>query len=320
MAELRHGRLDLPQLGEEPAPPEPEPLLGPVPSRREASEWGLVLQSQGIPYAQEYARQGWVLRVPAGRYDEALASIEAYEKENAQWPPRPVRDVPRHRASLVLPIAFGALGLFFAVTGPPRAGSAWFARGTADAALLASEPWRMVTALTLHADAKHVLGNVIAGGLFGAVVSRRLGPGVALLGVLVAGALGNAANALYHLPEGHRSIGASTAVFAAVGMLAAIQLTIDRRRRDFETRHRWLRRLGPVAGGLALLGSLGASPQSDLWAHLFGFAAGLPVGLALGLAERLRPELTASRRVQLGVGVLAAAGVLVCWQRAVGFG
>lgn len=34
-----------------------------------------------------------------------------------------------------------------------------------------------------------------------------------------------------------------------------------------------------MVGGLALLGMLGASPHSDLLAHLFGFFAGVLLGL-----------------------------------------
>ena len=35
----------------------------------------------------------------------------------------------------------------------------------------------LTTALTLHADAVHVLGNAISGAVFGSAVNRRLGPG-----------------------------------------------------------------------------------------------------------------------------------------------
>ena len=39
----------------------------------------------------------------------------------------------------------------------------------------------------------------------------------------------------------------------------------------------------PFAGGLALLGFLGSSKHSDLTAHLFGFMAGICLGLLYAL-------------------------------------
>jgi membrane associated rhomboid family serine protease len=95
--------------------------------------------------------------------------------------------------------------------------------------------------------------------------------------ILFAGILGNLANAAL-FQYGHNSIGASTAVFGAVGFLAAYQLhrkikVVDQRRKA------WL----PLAGGLALLAFLGAGAQSDLTAHLFGFLAGIFLGLVYAM-------------------------------------
>ncbi|MCC6525115.1 MAG: rhomboid family intramembrane serine protease, partial [Polyangiaceae bacterium] len=274
-------------------------LIGPVPSRSKAREWALVLQSMGLSYAMFHSSAvlsqsggGWLLRVAPHDRARALVAIEAYETENEGWH-EVERDVPRHSASLLVPFAFAALAVFFAVTGPSAQGSFWFARGTADASQLASAPWRMVTALTLHGDLPHVLGNVVSGSIFGAILSRRLGPGAALLGMVVAASLGNALNAVHHL-GGHLSIGASTAVFAAVGMLAGTQVLLGRDKRPL--RERGMRAvLAPVVGGLALLGSLGASPETDLWAHFYGLLAGLVLGLAAGLVERRRHALESSR-------------------------
>src|SRR5262249_24543175 len=155
------------------------------------------------------------------------------------------------------------------VTGPVAGGSRWFQHGASISNLvLSKQPWRAVTALTLHADSVHVMGNVISGAIFASAVGRRLGPGGGPLAVLGAGIAGNVANALFHHytgDGGHGSIGASTAVFGAVGILAATQLVVDRRRTSGP--RRVLDVLSPVVGGLALLGALGASPNSDLGAH-----------------------------------------------------
>ena len=298
--------------------------IGPLSDRRQAREWALVLQSQAIAYVMVFVQPtmgdtelgvpphpgGWVLRVALADYDRAVEAIDLYEIENENWPPPRTGDEPRHDASALVPTAFVAAMLFYLyVTGPAAAGSAWFTRGRADALLLWSEPWRMVTALTLHADAQHVIGNAISGSIFGAMVSRRLGGAGALLAILVSGILGNALNALHHLPDGHRSIGASTAIFGAVGILAALQTVLS------WGKHRQGRPFGlvdmvaPVIGGLALLGALGAGKgNTDLWAHGFGFLSGIGVGLVAGLALRGRKSAP-SKWVQ-GASLAAAAALV----------
>ncbi len=273
-------------------------FLGPLTNQRKAREWALVLASQHIASTPQFSVDGWLIRVPRESRSQALEALQLYERENFGWPPKRKRDVPRYRSSLIVPMAFLALAaLYYGYTGPVAGGSAWFGHGRADASLLVSEPWRMVTALTLHADAQHVIGNIISGSIFGAALSRRTGPGGALLAIVVAGALGNAANALYHMPDGHLSIGASTAVFGAVGLLAGVQTVLGLGRASGR-RYGVVDFLAPAVGGLALLGTLGSSPDSDLGAHGFGFAAGLLIGLGSGWLLRRRAARPPSVAVQ----------------------
>jgi hypothetical protein len=82
------------------------------------------------------------------------------------------------------------------------------------------EWWRVVTALTLHADMLHLLSNLAFGALFGYPAARLFGPGVAWLLILVGGALAYGIDAQLHPPE-HYLLGASTAVFTALGLIAA---------------------------------------------------------------------------------------------------
>ncbi|HSO00647.1 MAG TPA: rhomboid family intramembrane serine protease [Candidatus Nanopelagicales bacterium] len=290
--------------------------LGPVPSERKAREWALVLQSGEIWYLLQLTRAGWVLLVRDDDYAIAASTIDRYESENRDWPPRPQRERARHPSSPFPALLFAAVALFFAVTGPVAGASHWFRRGTSVAELvLHSEPWRAVTALTLHADTAHVLGNVISGTIFATAVQRRLGPGGAALAIVASGTLGNLANALwYHgiLGQGHASIGASTAVFGAIGLLAGTQLLLDRAQASGAARPFW-QKAAPVAGGLALLGALGASPHSDLLAHLFGLLSGALLGVLAGLG--LRGRATSQRRwLQPALGAAAAAIVLGSWQ------
>jgi membrane associated rhomboid family serine protease len=300
----------------------PSALLGPVRDRRQARELGLVLASQGIEHAPVFSLDGWALRVPRAEAARAERAIDLYLEENKNWPPEDRPDVPRHRRSFAVAIAFALLGLFFSVvTGPSRLGSHWFVQGRADAVLLFSEPWRMVTALTLHGDSQHVLGNVLSGAIFGSAVSRRLGPGGALCAIVSAGAVGNALNALVHLKHGHVSIGASTAVFAAIGMLAGIQAmrVVGRRREPSRKKLRALDVLAPIAGGLALLGSLGSgNGHTDLGAHGFGFLAGLVLGGVVAWTRRGRDESEPpSHSFQVALGSAAVLLLSGAWALAV---
>jgi membrane associated rhomboid family serine protease len=117
--------------------------------------------------------------------------------------------------------------------------------------------------------------------------------------MLASGLLGNLLNAWLQHPD-HRAVGASTAIFGAVGLLAAISMA--RYRHNLRARRRWTL---PVAAALGLLAMLGVGGENtDLGAHLFGFLFGLPLGFAAELAvERL------GRPGNVWNAVLAAAAV-----------
>src|SRR5437867_4151193 len=153
-------------------------------------------------------------------------------------------------------VALLLIGLF-AITGSRAGRSEWFQHGGADATrMMAGEWWRAVTALTLHADAPHLLGNALAGALLVTAVCQQLGPGVGLWLVLLAGAGGNALTAAVH-GAGHVSVGASTAIFGAVGILAGLRIL---------TPGRVGSRLGKwwvvTATSLVLLALLGTGPNA----------------------------------------------------------
>ena len=158
---------------------------------------------------------------------------------------------------------------------------ALFASGKVSAdAVMNGELYRVATALFLHADIGHLMGNLVFGGLFLHLVARHLGNFWAWVGVLVAGAFGNYLNAAIYYPEPHYSVGASTAVFGAVGMLATLPV-------GFWLRHA-RRRLAstwavPVIVGMIFLAWFGTgNERTDTSAHLMGFLCGLPLGLAGG--------------------------------------
>ena len=271
---------------------------------RLADEWELVLLAQGLSPSVRQTSDGVVVSVPEAEVGRALASLSAYDRENPQKPLERVE--PIGSGSWVSGIAVGlTLGLFYSITVQWLPASSWFARGAADAErILQGELWRTVTALTLHADVAHVLSNAIAAGLFLSAVNNMLGAGIGGALVLLAGAGGNLVNAMMH-GSPHVSVGASTAVFGAVGLLGSFGLS-RRRRNALSGWRAWL----PVAAALAMLGMLGSSGQRvDIWAHLFGLLAGAVIGLPFGL---VRPRAIGFR-VQWTCGTAALALLVYCW-------
>ena len=238
----------------------------------------------------------------------ALARTDAEDAERARTPDAPP---PDRGMSLVPLVVCVALGAFFILTGPRQAHSAWFTVGSADAAAIMKGAWyRAVTGLSLHADAMHVLGNVVAMLIFLGAACRWLGGGFAFALTLLAGFAGNLSTAAFY-GAGHNSVGASTATFAALGILGGLQA---RHRVKFGWWHR-SRRLGlgwrAVAACLGLFAMLGVGgPEVDVLAH----ATGLAWGLVLGLAASVLPPFKKWGNVVWGA--LGFALVLVCWWRA----
>lgn len=138
--------------------------------------------------------------------------------------------------------------------------------------------WRALTALCLHTDAVHLVSNLVAGMGFAFFVSRFFGAAAGWMLILLSGVAGNLLNAWVYYPEAHYSIGASTAVFGALGILTGIGVCSALT----EPQQRWAlpRWLVPVFGGLTLLGLIGVGDGPvDVAAHISGFACGLVMGL-----------------------------------------
>ena len=159
--------------------------------------------------------------------------------------------------------------------------------------------------MTLHVDVGHLLSNVAFGALFGSLVGRILGGGVAWLVIVSAGAIGNLINAMVQ-DSAHSSIGASTAVFAALGVLVSHAL-----RPRSAVHQKAFRRWSPLIGGVLLFATMGVGDErTDVTAHMTGFLSGMLIGWAVC---RLPSPVLASRVVQGLSGILAVALVLVAW-------
>ncbi len=255
--------------------------------------------------------------MPAALFHEAVCELRQYVEMNRNWPPPPPPVTRQYDNTLVTLSVLLLLATFYNITQlsfAPAGGQAfdWYDAGTAASGrILAGEWWRTVTALTLHANWLHLFSNLTIGGFFIVALSRELGSGLAWSLLLGSGMLGNIANAWVQMPD-HRSVGASTAVFGAVGILAALSVVRYRN----SVRKRWPI---PVAAALALLGLLGTEGKdTDLGAHLFGFLFGIGFGLATGYATARygRP----GRWLNALLALAAAAVVVAAWWLAFVYG
>jgi membrane associated rhomboid family serine protease len=175
--------------------------------------------------------------------------------------------------------------------------------------------WRAWTALTLHLDGAHLVANLAAGVWFCYLAASQIGAGSAWL-LIVTGAAG--ANLLEGLlgPPSHLSVGASTAVFTALGLLAAHSWQL----RSSYTQ-RWAVRWAPLVGGVVLLGWFGsggggeetaatAVTQIDIVAHAAGFVVGCVLG---ALAARPALQAALDRVPQWLSGLVALGSIVIAW-------
>lgn len=243
-------------------------------SRRQLMEASLVLTAVEVEHVLVEEEHDWCLKVPDVQAPQAIAHLEKYRLENQPLPPPPA---PEQIDSGLLGV-LGYLLVIWAVPffqGMELFGWDWRLIGRLDAGLVREgEWWRVLTALTLHADLGHILGNSLFGALFGLFAGRFLGSGLAWLLILLGGALGNAVAAAFR-PDDFLSLGASTATFAALALSGAFVW-----RRGYFRGRGWRRAFAPLFAAIALLSFTGTGgEQTDVLAHVTGFVSGLGLGL-----------------------------------------
>lgn len=272
--------------------------------RRQARELSLVLHALRVPHRLQAGNELVHILVPAEHAARAAKELKQYTAEGplrAERPPPPDKRAG-FRAAWTWSLTLISVH-FLSIYGHDLLRSR---TAIAVASLIREgELWRTITSLTLHADHLHLLSNLIFGSLLVGILAAETGLGTALLLTLLGGALGNTANAFIG-SEAHRSLGASTAVFASLGVLVGARF-----RADFSGPAR-ARAWVPLLAGLVLLGWLGGPSErmgvngiirTDVPAHVFGLLAGLSLGLAF-----LRPG---SRFRHQGLQLTGAALLLV---------
>jgi membrane associated rhomboid family serine protease len=270
--------------------------------REELAASQLTLEALGIGYEVESLPEGsviWVASEDAARAREALwaTSLESRVRPPPPEPPGRLSPIPGALVALVLLECAYFMG--FSSQGPA---TPWVRAGANAAELTRhAEPWRAVTALTLHADVSHLVSNMVFAVPLFAFAAEVFGSGVAILLGLGAGALANWVEALTR-PGGFASLGASTALFGALGLMGGASI--------FQPRGAVRRSLFKAVVVLALFVWLGVVPgEVDVPAHLLGLLFGLLLGAAVGQRVRSPPGIW----IQWACGVTAAALVSLSW-------
>ena len=326
--------------------------------------WRLVLSAKRIPYRHfaraERGKSGDgaplpMLFVPPVSEGTALAEITAFEQER---PAPPLPHPPDKGGVVWVALFFACLfawhylrwnlpGLLHHADGSPFSSAAdWLRAGGLDVyrTRTMGEWYRTVTALTLHADAAHVLGNIVLGAVFMVPLCRRVGPGLCLFLTVLAGGLGNAAT-LYFRPAASVSLGFSTSLFGAVGLLAAFMAVHAFTHRMSQAAGGGMSRVNldrpmskkvysllsaralknaafqamlPLGAGLGVLAMLGGSdaPGVSYLSHVMGLFAGVALGLpaALYAAPLIRLAGGKAAAVQGAALLLTALTVFFAWR------
>jgi rhomboid protease GluP len=280
-------------------------------SPTQAGDWALVLAAASIEHRVDERDGQFALVIHAADAAAADQALAGFDEEGApeQQPPAP----DRGWSPLGVVCALGFFAMLL-VTGTAERGSVWFAAGSASASLIMrGEWWRAVTALTLHADVWHAVSNAVASLVFVTAVGRWLGGGLGALLMLLAGVGGNVLTAIRHRTD-HNSIGASTATFAALGLVAGLQVA---RRMRLRTRpgYIWLP-IGAALGMFAMIGVGGAwysTSEVDYWAHLFGLGVGVLFGAGWAIMQLKRGWRAPGAMVQALLGAVTIGIIVGCW-------
>jgi membrane associated rhomboid family serine protease len=246
---------------------------------------------------------------------QAREHLALYERE--RHPPPPPPPLPASHPHAWIGSALYAAALVF--IGLAVSNGLWradaFDVGALDAARVhAGQWWRAWTALTLHLDGQHLGANLLVGSLFGYLAGHQQGPGHAWFLVVTGAAASNLIEALL-APDSYRAVGASTAVFATLGLICAYAWGTGAR-----WSRRWSLQWAPLVTGAVLLAWFGSGDpttpgQVDVIAHALGFGMGLLLG---AVSSRARVRSLLERIPQWLTGVLALAQIALTWYLALG--
>ncbi len=273
--------------------------VGHFPTLDQAYDHGLVILAMGEACRVEESADGaggFDLQAevtPAARISEEL---DTYGREIQMIKPPVRRGKEWTRYSTGWPFCLIWMAVLIVVFNEQGLDQSLVERGASSSVGLFGhgEWWRPFTGLFLHADLSHLVGNLVGGTIFGTLVAKTIGPWRGWILILACGTVGNFLTAWLRYPDEFLSIGASTAVFAALGILSGVGVVETLRE---SVRLPWLRIAAPVVAGIVMLGWLGggeAGSNTDVMGHVLGFSSGVVAGVAVaGLLPEIRksPEL-----------------------------
>ncbi len=282
---------------------EPVGAVIPTHSRQQAMDWSLVLLSQGIESLVSTTESGWSLVVEPGDHERALETLEKYRRENRGW---------RWQQRLRWPefsFHFGALLWCLVLVAFHCLPSTHLrVAGTMHSdAVLNGAWWQLFTAIALHANLGHLMGNLTTGFLLLGLAMGRYGPGGALLAAYLSGAAGNFVGVLLHAAP-YRGVGASGMIMGGLGLLA-VQTLAATRAGPLLTRHL----VTGLFAGLMLFVLLGVDPASDVVAHVGGFLAGLLFG---GLMTALSRKKAFGAKANIAAASILGLLFVITWAMA----
>ncbi len=251
-------------------------ILFSCPSAKKADLIALILSSQRIDHRLEKNGTRYFILTRNDDRQKAITMVSLYYSENkffrfkqqiAQLPISSFKSVPAFITMLILS------AIHFAVLKYHVHDRMVLEYGSSALYILQGETFRTITALFLHADTRHLLGNLAGILIFVAPMFSITGIGSGPFMLLLAGTTGNLINA-YFYKTAHLSIGASTAIMGAAGFLAAFQVIHKTNRLQLNT-------FMPIFAATILVSLLSQGENTDVWAHIFGFISGVFYGLIL---------------------------------------
>ncbi len=275
-------------------------------SKEQSDIYSLVLSATGIEYQIEATINGFDILTEETLVNDSIYSIELYLDENIKSiPVKPTFTTKFHTTYSGVFIAFLLFFIHWRINLNHNPQLFTDSFGSSASRILSGEYFRCITALFLHGSDLHLVGNMFGIIVFGTSVCSIAGTGSGWCMILTAGFLGNYFNACFYKTL-HLSIGASTAVFGAVGILAGYKLIYDLEEIGFKATA-----FLPIGAGLGLLALLGSSPNSDIMAHFFGYIA----GLLAGSFYRLFVRKSISELHQLFLLITSAIIIIMSWVR-----
>ena len=255
-------------------------------SKKKSDEISLVLHSIGVEHIVESSEGRWDIQVNDEIIEYAENELKLYEEKNKIT--LPINKIKVNKVNkIIFSLIISSFFVFHFLTYFDFSYSSfdfdrefWLNNGSTSAYFIISrgEWFRNITALTLHNDFAHLLSNMIFGGVTFYGLWIYVGRGVSIFLIFLSGFLGNYLNAYLHKIN-HISIGASTAVFGGLGIIAGLQLIGYFKQRGM---FQWM----PMIAASILFGLLGLGgidTNTDVGAHLTGFFVGIIIGFLYSL-------------------------------------